>query len=84
MEAVEIVEAMMVIALRVELEVALAESILVLEYGIQYNVLAPQLNNSLFRMLFDINDVLHLYSRDECTIALAWLDDRNRRGTTNI
>ena len=54
MEAVEIVEVMMVIALRVELEVALAESILVLEYGIQYNVLAPQLNNSLFRMLFDI------------------------------
>ena len=33
MEAVEIVEVMMVIALRVKLEVALAESILVLEYG---------------------------------------------------
>ena len=42
MEAVEIVEVMMVIALRVKLEVALDESILVLEYGIQYNVLAPQ------------------------------------------
>ena len=42
MEAVEIMEVMMVIALRVKLKVALAESILVLEYGIQYNVLAPQ------------------------------------------
>ena len=42
MEAVERVEVMKVIALQVEMEVALAESILVLEYGIRYNVLAPQ------------------------------------------
>ena len=42
MEAVKIVEMMKVIALQVEQKVALAESILVLEYGIQYNVLAPQ------------------------------------------
>ena len=77
-------EAMMVIPLQVELEVAVSQSIGVLEYGIQYNVLAPQLNNSLFHMLFDINDVQHLYSRDECTIALALLDDHNRRGTTHI